>query len=115
MHSPDPADRIAAIKQAVDRKDSRALPALVERLEDEDEAVRFYAILALEKMTGTRLGYEYWADSAERAAAVNRWRRRLESERSSMAESQAVGTPEGLSVSVSARDTGSGTAPAHGQ
>ena len=61
--------------QAGERSDRSAVPALVDRLEDEDEAVRFYAILALERLTGTRLGYDYGAPEMERRAGVDRWRR----------------------------------------
>ncbi len=63
-----------AIKMAGDRRDRAAMPALVHRLEDEDPGVRFYAILALEKITGTRLGYDYAQPEAERNRAVKRWR-----------------------------------------
>lgn len=50
------------------------MPLLVDRLEDEDEAVRFFAIIALDKITGERLGYDYAQPAAERAKAVERWR-----------------------------------------
>jgi hypothetical protein len=43
-------------------------------LEDEDEAVRFYAILALEKLTGTRRGYRYGDPVDLRRRAIERWR-----------------------------------------
>jgi len=78
LESPDPGQRIRAIKQAGDRRDRSASPALVQRLEDEDEAVRLFAILALEKIWGTRLGYDYRKPPAERDRAVRRWRRHLE-------------------------------------
>lgn len=78
LESPDPGRRIRAIKQAGDRRDRNASPALVQRLEDEDEAVRMFAILALEKIWGTRLGYDYRKSPAERDRAVRRWRRHLE-------------------------------------
>lgn len=75
LESPSPALRVQGIVQAGERSDRSAVPALVDRLEDEDEAVRFYAILALERLTGTRRGYDYGAPEAERRAAVDRWRR----------------------------------------
>ncbi len=74
LRSTDPAARIRAIKLAGDRRDQAALPLLVPQLEDDDSAVRFYAILAIEKITGTRLGYNYADPPAERARAVKRWR-----------------------------------------
>ena len=77
IQSPDVSVRCRAIKLAGERRDRNALPALVERLEDEDEAVRFYTILALEKITGTRLGYDYAQSAAERGRAVKRWQNYL--------------------------------------
>jgi len=74
FHSEAPEDRIAAIRRAVDTRDTAMLGLMVDRLEDEDEAVRFYAILGLERMTGTRLGYDYADDVAQRRRAVMRWR-----------------------------------------
>lgn len=74
LESPDPSQRVAAIVHAAQRNDESAVPLLVDRLEDEDEAVRFCAILALDKLTGTRLGFEYGAPAAERRASVERWR-----------------------------------------
>ncbi|MCK6457498.1 MAG: HEAT repeat domain-containing protein [Phycisphaerae bacterium] len=74
IQSPDAGDRIRAIKRAGEQKDRSAVPLLVDRLDDEDEAVRFFAILALERITGTRLGYDYRLTGAERTAAVERWR-----------------------------------------
>ena len=80
IHDADPGVRIRAIRMAGDRQDREVLPLLIERLEDEDEAVRLYAILAIEKITGTRLGYEYRKPAAERARAVRRWRHYLQQE-----------------------------------
>ena len=67
-------DRIVAIREAGERRDPLAIPLLVDRLEDEDSAVRFYAILALERITGDRLGYHYEDSATERLVAVERWR-----------------------------------------
>lgn len=83
LNSPRPDERMQATKTAVNypyksAADRRAaLDLLVGRLDDEDDAVRMFAILALEKMTGTRLGYEYHAPFHERARAVASWRRYL--------------------------------------
>jgi len=74
FESPDPSDRIAAIRQAGESEDSEAVPALVDRLDDEDAGVRFYAILALERIVGTRLGYAYAGSEVDRVRAVIRWR-----------------------------------------
>lgn len=74
LNAERPNDRVAAIRHATEIRDRSAIPLLVDRLEDEDEAVRFYAILALERLTGTRMGYEYHAPEAQRLRAVQRWR-----------------------------------------
>lgn len=73
-----PAERIAAIKHAAEIGDQSVIAILVQRLEDPDEAVRFFAIIALEKLTGERFGYEYFDSEVERARAVARWRRYVE-------------------------------------
>ena len=74
IQSPDATQRVLAIRAAGEARDRRAVPLLVDRLEDEDDGVRFYAILALERITGKRLGYDYGASPGPRAAAVERWR-----------------------------------------
>ena len=70
----DPAVRIEAMRQAVRQNDDQALPYLVDRLNDSETDVRFFAIVALEKMTGRRMGYEHYAPATQRAEAVERWR-----------------------------------------
>ena len=78
LESPDPADRIrtilavAAAPAGVDRQEVTA--ALVDRLDDEDEAVRFFAIAALDRLTGERFGYRSWSPLEARRSAVDRWR-----------------------------------------
>lgn len=74
LQSPDPGCRIRAIAAVAAERNHDAVPHLVDRLEDEDEAVRFYAILGLEKIEGTRLGYDYGQNDVERVKAVKRWR-----------------------------------------
>src|SRR5262249_10935514 len=75
IQSSQTGQRILAIKAAGDAKDRSAVPALVDRLDDEGAAVRFFAILALERITGTRMGYDFGAPADRRVAAVERWRR----------------------------------------
>lgn len=78
LESPDPADRIRTIlavtaaPAGVDRQEAAA--ALVDRLDDEDEAVRFFAIAALDRLTGQRFGYRSWSPPGTRTSAVDRWR-----------------------------------------
>ncbi len=73
----DPAMRIRAVQVAGERGDQGAVPLLVDRLEDEDAAVRFYAFEALRRITGEDHGYRYYKPGPERAKAVERWRRHL--------------------------------------
>ncbi len=79
LESYDPAERIRAIRDVVKSGDDSLVPALVDRLDDDDAAVRFYAILALEKFTDTRRGYSYSGSIAERSEAIDEWRAWLES------------------------------------
>ena len=72
--NPDPAVRIRAIKWAGDNKVESAIPLLVDRLQEQDESVRFFAISALQRITGTDHGFDYKAGEADRAQAVQRWR-----------------------------------------
>lgn len=74
ISSDDVNERILGIVAAGEARDRGAVPLLVDRLEDEDDAVRFYAILALERITGKRFGYDYAKQSGERAASVVEWR-----------------------------------------
>jgi HEAT repeat protein len=75
--SPYPLDRARAAVQAAEHGDGDAIHKLVDLLDDDDRAVRMYAILALERLTGDTFGYVYYADEASRAAAVERWRSAL--------------------------------------
>lgn len=75
----DPSVRIEAIRQAARQNDAQAIPHIVERLNDTQTDVRFFAIVALEKMTGRRMGYQYYAPRSERARAQERWREWLRS------------------------------------
>lgn len=75
LESERPIERITAIKKAAQLDDYSAIGVLIDRLEDDDPAVRMFAIMALERMTGTRLGYDYRADDTQRWRAVQVWRR----------------------------------------
>lgn len=79
LDSPNPAVRIMAIKWAGDNKASSAIPRLVDFLQNEDASVRFFAIEALRRITGTDNGYDYKASPQLRAEAVERWRESLNS------------------------------------
>ena len=71
---PDPSVKIPAIKKAARKRDRAAAKQLVADLESDDPAVRFYAINGLQRITGERFGYDYYADEQQRQPAVQRWR-----------------------------------------
>lgn len=79
VDSDDPSAKIPAIKQAADDKDMSHVAQMVKDLDSDDPAVRFYSIVALEKLTGDNFGYVYYQDEAERAPAVKRWNQWLAS------------------------------------
>ena len=65
--------QLQAVQQAGDTRDRTKIPALVDRLNSDDPAVRMMAINALDRITGTRLGYNPYASAAQRTVAVERW------------------------------------------
>lgn len=90
LNSLRPEERARAAIRAAEIGDRDVIGLLVDRLEDPDEAVRFYAILALERLTGTRRGYDYRAGSNQRWRATQEWRRFM-SEQTSAPASQPTG------------------------
>jgi len=76
--SPNPASRLYAITRAGREKDRSAIPHLIEALDSDDQAVRMYAINALERITGTRRGYRFYDPPARRHRAIQRWVRAYE-------------------------------------
>ncbi len=78
INSKDPTKRVKAIIESAKNKDERAIPLLIDRLEDEDEGVRISAIGALKELTGEDFGYNALAPIYKRKQAVEQWRRWLE-------------------------------------
>ncbi len=74
LQSEDPLRRIEGAIAAGRTRERAAMPLLVDRLEDDDVAVRMYAIIALTRIEGTSLGYKPWADAADRVHMAQRWR-----------------------------------------
>jgi hypothetical protein len=80
-YSPDPksidstwaASAIPAMKTAADTNDRKAIPRLVQNLDDHDSAIRFAAITALRRMTGQDFDYRYYDGEWDRRLAVQRW------------------------------------------
>ena len=77
LEDDNPAVRIRAIKWAGQNEVSAAVPLLVDRLTDEDQAARFYAIQSLRRITGKSYGYDYKSDARKRAEAIERWRQSI--------------------------------------
>jgi len=73
----DPSVRLAAIHRAGREKVPEAVPYLVDRLTDSEEEVRFFAIIALKRITGMDHGYRYSDSGARREQSVERWRQWL--------------------------------------
>lgn len=69
----DPLNSIPAIQEAAQKKDYRAIPALIRQLDNDDPAIRFYAIAALRDITGQSFGYHYFDNADERKSAVQKW------------------------------------------
>ncbi len=77
----DPAYKIPAMKAAVSDQDTGAIPMLIDSLDSDDPAVRLYAIIALEKLSGQTFDYAFYADRAERQPSIQRWRQWLAAQR----------------------------------
>lgn len=72
---PTPQARVGAIERSVrDGRGSSDAPRLVENLASDDAAVRLAAITALERATGSTLGYRFDDSPEDRASSVARWR-----------------------------------------
>lgn len=76
----DLSGKIPAMKIAADTQDESAEPQLVQDLESDDPAVRFYAIEALKKLTGQTHDYVYYAPADQRMEAVQRWQQWLKNQ-----------------------------------
>jgi hypothetical protein len=74
LTDPAPMTRARAAHLGDGLPEAVAIPALIDRLEDPDPVVRLSAHEALRRRTGEQFGFVPWADTAERARAVTRWR-----------------------------------------
>ncbi len=72
--NPAPLVRARAIPLGRGLPSAVVVPSLINRLEDRDQVVRLAAIEELRRRTGQDLGFVPYADPADRAAAVARWR-----------------------------------------
>jgi hypothetical protein len=89
--APEIDAKIPGIKRAGLSHDRAALPQLVESLNDDDPAVRMFAIVSLEKFSRDRFGYEYYLDEEQRKPSIARWREWLKEQQQ---QQQPGGTPE---------------------
>jgi len=83
----DPAGLIRArsVGLAKNQPAQRAVPALIDRLEDHDPVVRLVAYEELKKETGKSFGYVPWSGDKDRAGAVERWRAWWKAQQASLA------------------------------
>ena len=88
IQDPQAAERVRAIVEALERDDRSALPLIVDRLDDEDAAVRLAAVSALREMTGQDFGYQPYGPLHERVEAVERWRTWLKENRISCSKTR---------------------------
>lgn len=70
--------RAAAVVEAGSRGDRKAVPYLVDRLEDDQADIRLFAIQALRQMTEENFGYRSYGNELARREAVRRWRQWLD-------------------------------------
>ena len=71
---PAPITRARSISLGDKLPQRHVVPALIDRLEDDDPVVRLAAHEELKKGTGRSFGFIPWAGETERAAAITRWR-----------------------------------------
>lgn len=76
VQSDDPAPlvRARALGMGNNVPDRYRMPALIAKLDDPDAVVRMTAIEELRRRTGQDLGYQPYADDAERRASVAAWK-----------------------------------------
>jgi hypothetical protein len=77
VSNPDPSGKIPAIVAAAKKGDRRVLSQLVKDLDNDDPAVRFYAIEGLRRITGQTLGYHYYYGEDERQSSIQAWKQWL--------------------------------------
>jgi hypothetical protein len=73
FHADDPGSKLQAIMRAGSTQDRSALHNLVEQLDSDDPVVRMMTIIALQQITGDRMGYNPYASVVERQPAIDRW------------------------------------------
>jgi hypothetical protein len=73
--NPDLSVKIPSIKEGARTRDRSEINAMIDQLDSDDPAVRFYAVEGLRRATNQTLGYRYYDDEEQRKAAVARWKK----------------------------------------
>ncbi len=71
---PTPAARLAAIRQTSAEGRTTDIPSLIENLASDDPVVRMAAIGALQRLTGTTLGYRFDDTFTQRQKSIEEWK-----------------------------------------
>jgi HEAT repeat protein len=74
LSDPSPLARARAAGLGEKLPDDVVVPALIERLQDQDPVVRLSSNEALKRRTGQDMGFVAWSEPDARAQAVGRWR-----------------------------------------
>lgn len=87
---PAPIVRARAVGLGNELPEWQVIPPLIDHLDDPDAVVRLSAHEELRKRTGQDFGYVPWADAAERAPAVARWRGWWNNRKATLAKSGRI-------------------------
>jgi len=74
LHHPSATRRLEAVTVTAKQRDLAQVPTLIDRLDDEDPAVRLMAGSTLVSLTGHDTGYRPYASSEERQRQQATWR-----------------------------------------
>lgn len=77
LRSASALERARAAAYLAGAGDPKAVHSLVDMLEDSDDVVRMYGILALQRLCDETFGYQYYAAESHRTEAIARWREAL--------------------------------------
>lgn len=102
LQSDNPLDRSQAIVAATEGHDTAAIHRLVYLLDDQDIAVRMFAIGGLRRLVGEDFGYRYYESPTRRAEAVARWQEALRSNALSVSTSQPVASADDVAATTAA-------------
>ena len=104
LHDPSGTRRSQAVTRVEVTNDTRYVPALISRLDDEDETVRLLSSRTLKDLTGHDTGYRATMESEERRRHVDLWR--------AWWASRSRGTAGGAAVPIAGPVPGRAPAPA---